>query len=920
MNTNNSTVANEDQLDQLLSAFCDNSLLQVSEMADDCIELVNIAHSSSIPKEAVSKSLKWFYEIYHYLQTKEIKSGYVPFIYCELWYNSSLPSKLNTPNSLRLADFISLSGQSKDNKLKALLYNSLQLYDELKVDASLWEMKPCYSKKDQQGPLQNHIQWTLKPEYTKTLDVSMHRFLPAAKAILDDAGLENFDKIIKNVSKFRLLEETVINSNFKNALSQSDELEEKNRPQISTSVWKFWNSQAQSKRYLDSQEVRKVKRHEVWHQYKPLDTLLEGKRRKLGGEEQVYVIETTTSQGPAYVTVGTLLSAYDKLVVPIYQRHYEWEDKELRDMFADLSDLELKGETLPLFLGTILLQCGSAGSQEMEVLDGQQRLLTFYLICAWACKLLTANGEDNKAEVIAKKYIAVVDEPTEGKEIYTPRFTPDARDQNALKEILSSCIAADWDFDSWGTVSGEEGTGAAVKKQFKNIELIFGPSYHNVGLIIDIKPLCEMLIKLFQVCYVCRFVLNERDDPFDTFKRLNHFGKPLHNSDLLKSAILKHVEKAELKNFHDKYWMPFAERIGEKGKKNGNVDKYRRTQLDKFFTCFAKIKNHGSSNKQTVYTLTDYWSKKTSADQIIQELNEVAEVWKLLNEPTPSHILQSMKQFGSNITTAVLTLGFLAPPVEFVPFVLAMLDGLVNNKCAEENVLGSIQLLSSWLIRHNLITDGATTLHGLHSVFSAETYTNLTESGFDSGMLFEKIDRVEFAVNKLTDARFKDKLLITKIGAPSFKKRKALVFAIDTSDSEHGFGAKLTSKNNNRIEAYAKFSVEHVAPQNPGDDGWTHMSDHQDLIHLLGNLVGLSIPDNAAMSNGPFESKLNYILEHSEFISAKKLQNVTADPSWTTDFSSLWGAEIIEDRTKKMSDLLVRLFPFPAEDSAYNVG
>jgi hypothetical protein len=917
MVTNNPTNMSEGSLEQLLKAFCDSSLLRASEIADDCSELVSLVAASAMSKESVLTNLKWFYEIYHYLDMAEIESGCVPFEFCYCWENSIEPENLHNVRKIELADFIILSGNKSASKKKVLFYNSLKLYDILKTHSNLWEPKGFYRPRVS-GPLQEYNKWVLKGKYSQPASEAVSGLPPLAVKILDHVGDENYRSVIKNVPKFRLLEQVYTDTNFKDALNTSAIQTVPQTPKIDKALQEFWDTLILKKSFTDRHEAIKKARHDIWNDYKVSEPLLATGARRLGDNtSSVHVIEATSTQGPKYVTVCNLLSEYDHLVVPIYQRNYEWSDLELSDMHTDLTELTLQSETLPLFLGTILLQCGPAGSQEMEVLDGQQRILTFYLICAWACKLLKENGEGSKARAIVKKYLAVTDEPVDGVERFVPRFTPDARDQKALGEILDSCIAVDWDFAKWGSHMSEAGTGEAVKQQFRNIERIFGPSIHTAGLLTNIQPLCNMLIKLFQVCYVCRFVLNERDDPFDTFKRLNHFGKPLHNSDLLKSAILKRVGKNELKEFHDTRWLPFATKVGEKDTKDEKADRYRRSQLDKFFTCFAKIKNPTCNNKRTVYTLTEYWATIESVDKIIDEINEVAEIWKLLNEPTPTQINMSLSTFGGDITIAVMTLGLLNPPTEFVPFVLSMLHAKKDGKCNEQNVIACLQLLSSWLIRNNLIVEGATTLHGLQSVFTPDTYTSLADSGFDPKMLFDKIDRIEYAIQNLTDAQFKQSLLDTEIGLPKFKKRKAILFAIDNSDEIHGFGAPLTLNHTARVDQYAKFSVEHVAPQNPAAGEWAHMRDHQNLIHKLGNLVGLSVPDNASCSNDEFDIKLRYITLHSQFISARKLQEVKSDPSWKNCYNEQWGHLIIEARTEAMCDLLVKLFPLKAESSKH---
>ena len=69
-------------------------------------------------------------------------------------------------------------------------------------------------------------------------------------------------------------------------------------------------------------------------------------------------------------------------VVPDYQREYVWKEKEIQQLLDDINDQIESGSDKPYFVGMTLVSPGSHGSQ-FEVIDGQQRLTTFFLLlCA----------------------------------------------------------------------------------------------------------------------------------------------------------------------------------------------------------------------------------------------------------------------------------------------------------------------------------------------------------------------------------------------------------------------------------------------------------------------------------------------------------------------------------------------------------
>lgn len=99
-------------------------------------------------------------------------------------------------------------------------------------------------------------------------------------------------------------------------------------------------------------------------------------------------------------------------IVPDYQREYVWTDKEIQQLLDDIND-EINGSTKEYFIGTILVS-PTDNKNHYEVIDGQQRLTTFFLIlCAlkhlfvgeaqhqMISGLITASYTNNKGDMIS---------------------------------------------------------------------------------------------------------------------------------------------------------------------------------------------------------------------------------------------------------------------------------------------------------------------------------------------------------------------------------------------------------------------------------------------------------------------------------------------------------------------------------------
>ncbi len=63
-------------------------------------------------------------------------------------------------------------------------------------------------------------------------------------------------------------------------------------------------------------------------------------------------------------------------IVPIYQRNYAWENKQIEELLNDISDAEAQN----YYLGNLIVKRRADAKKYFEVVDGQQRLTTLFLL------------------------------------------------------------------------------------------------------------------------------------------------------------------------------------------------------------------------------------------------------------------------------------------------------------------------------------------------------------------------------------------------------------------------------------------------------------------------------------------------------------------------------------------------------------
>lgn len=107
-----------------------------------------------------------------------------------------------------------------------------------------------------------------------------------------------------------------------------------------------------------------------------------------------------------------------KYKVPIYQRNYSWQEKEIHQLIEDI----LNTYQEEYFLGNLII---NQNVEHLEVIDGQQRLTTLYLIFKYLGVVFVYNPLEYEAREKSSKALVELDEETfdiiyneENKEIY----------------------------------------------------------------------------------------------------------------------------------------------------------------------------------------------------------------------------------------------------------------------------------------------------------------------------------------------------------------------------------------------------------------------------------------------------------------------------------------------------------------------
>jgi uncharacterized protein with ParB-like and HNH nuclease domain len=105
---------------------------------------------------------------------------------------------------------------------------------------------------------------------------------------------------------------------------------------------------------------------------------------------------------PTSLTINQLLgSTNEQYIIPTYQRRYSWHERQVMELIEDIILIEDSDTHL---LGSIvcLAEHHKAGINQLELVDGQQRLTTISILLECIRQRLIQDGKSDEAQQVAQ--------------------------------------------------------------------------------------------------------------------------------------------------------------------------------------------------------------------------------------------------------------------------------------------------------------------------------------------------------------------------------------------------------------------------------------------------------------------------------------------------------------------------------------
>jgi hypothetical protein len=521
------------------------------------------------------------------------------------------------------------------------------------------------------------------------------------------------------------------------------------------------------------------------------------------------------------------------------------------------------------------------------VIDGQQRLTTLQLLLDAVHERVHGAG----FTALAQQVLDLVQNPAHFTQSDEDRFKvwPTNRDRAAFNEVMSAEPPVDYD------VLAASSSRMAMAHQYFAEEI---DGWLGAG---DTERRATALVQT-----VSRFLqivvidLQADEDAQEIFETLNARGTPLTAADLIKNFVFQRLEAtdAEAERAYHAYWEDFETPFWEKEVAAGRV-LYSRSSLfltqwlvSKSFKdvpareVFAQFKNHVSD-------------ADTPVEALLPQIRRSADSYRAFTEAAavPNGPLSRLDLFvyrTSTLDSEVIK-----------PLLLWLLDPELPPIPAAEMDL-ALGSLESWLVRRAFVRASTKA----YNRFIVDVLNLASGSAREAaGTVIRDVLAKQDSPNTYWpgDNEIRRELSTLPIYRRFARGRLRMVLeAIE--DHRRGWDTSRPLHEQPIVRGIC--TIEHVMPQEwrafwPGAEVDASGARRDDTVQTLGNLTLLTQALNTRVSNGPWagaKGKRSNFGAHTSILLTREVLELGADN---------WGDELIHERTDRMIDEILDIWPVP---------
>ena len=266
--------------------------------------------------------------------------------------------------------------------------------------------------------------------------------------------------------------------------------------------------------------------------------------------------------------IASLLSLSDSTnkdrlyVIPEYQRPYRWGENECDTLWTDIKNFfneKRKSEDAPkeYFIGTIVTCTDEANKNEINIIDGQQRMTSLMLLLrAFYLKLEKMKEQWPNDEDIEGLMQQI--EPCIWK---VDKMSRKVKDRTLLK--IDSRVALDKDNDDFKNIlcTGEKRDSNSAYA--KNYTYFFDQCEKFAAE--NTMMWKELCLTILNDCIVFPIECEDLNSALTIFSTLNNRGLPLSDSDIFKAELYKKLKTPDEKSAFTDEWKNLEELVEDSG-------------------------------------------------------------------------------------------------------------------------------------------------------------------------------------------------------------------------------------------------------------------------------------------------------------------------------------------------------------------
>lgn len=515
--------------------------------------------------------------------------------------------------------------------------------------------------------------------------------------------------------------------------------------------------------------------------------------------------------------------------IPNYQRPYVWGKDQVIELLDDISIACEKNAEGDYFLGTLVLKENSNNEYiEYDVLDGQQRLTTLFLLTA-VIRDLTDN-KDIKQSCCSSIY-------QEGNSFdnIPERLRIIFNIRNDVKEFVDEYIRKENGTKSYRIK--ELSINKNIDKSVSNMAnaILYMTDYLEYKIIKD-PSFISNFFKFFRNKIILIYVSSQSlDDAFRMFTILNNRGVKLRNADILKADNLSAIQENKIQEQYAQTWE--------------EIENYFSDEFDSFLSHLQSIlvKQKASLSLLKEFELNIFEKRilnkgKDFFDFIKKYKNHYVELFDHEESLELKNLLILMNiGFESDI--------WIAPLLRYY------------DKFHKENLLEFILKLNK-----KFVSDW---ISGITPTLRLSNMNKIIEEIDNCSISEELINKNCFEIN---DQEIKAFLTSDVYGKHPTRYILLLLNYLYLSP-EQLFSIPKT------------ISIEHILPRNPNADSqWVKDFTDEDRIewtNKLGNLIILSRRKNSSQSNLDFEQKQKKYFKNN--VELGRSAHIMARQTWNID-------------------------------------